>query len=150
MSFIHKLISLLHFVYSEDDDDDVSSSFSNSFHAFPLPMSGIRPRGSVPVLPMVEGPPIPPRHTTPPQNTFSSGSGGRGPLPPLPQQQQPAISNPQLRPPPVASRTARPQSASYGRSDSGQFGPGKQEKEVRILNTYRNCILSVGQGLLLL
>jgi len=97
---------------------------------------------------MTEVPPRPPRHTTPPQNTYSGGSGGgRGPLPPLPQQQQPVVPTPQPRPPPIASRTARPQSASggsYSRNDSGHFGPGKQEKEVRTLyNTYRNYILPV-------
>lgn len=136
--------------YSEDDEDDVSSlSSAQSFHSTPTPPPpAVRSRGEtgrmggIQVLPMPEGgPPIPPRHS-PSQSSFgssvnsstgSSGNIGRA-LPPVPQQQMPPAPSPQLRQLPQPVTRARPPStvgAPYGRSDSNQFGPGKQEKEVR-------------------
>ena len=133
---------------SEEDEDDVSSLPSHhSLHMTTTPMLPARPtrgdagRVGVPVLPpMNEGPPPPPRHSSS-QTSFGSGiagSGGvaRGPLPPLPSQtpiSTPGMQQQPPRPPPVRSRPQSTSGIPYGRTDSSQFGPGKQEKEVRIL-----------------
>lgn len=144
--------------YSEDDEDDVSSlSSAQSFHSTPTPPPpAVRSRGEtgrmggIQVLPMPEGgPPIPPRHS-PSQLSFgssgnsSSGSSGnigralppvpQQQMPPVPQQQMPPVPSPQPRQLPQPVTRARPPStvgAPYGRPDTSQFGPGKQEKEVR-------------------
>lgn len=127
---VHCFIKLVLTCSEEDEDDPLTQSTP--------PSTAIRQRtdplrSSVPVLP-TEVPPRPPRHTLLPSS--GSSSGGRGPLPPLPQQQQPVV---QPRPPPVAARSNRPLSTSaavlYGR----EFGPGKQEKEVRCC--VYNCLL---------
>lgn len=133
-------------MYSEDDEDDPLSS-SQSFHSTPTPPPpAVRSRGDtgrmggVQVLPpMSDGPPVPPRHSQPQLSFSSSGSTsgnvGRA-LPPVPQQQpqMPPVPSPQPKQLPQPVTRARPPSmvgAPYGRSDSNQFGPGKQEKEVR-------------------
>jgi len=119
------------FFCSEDDDDDIPVS--------PLPssaMPAVRPRGdggrgSLIPQSIENPPPPPPRHgsaamITPPIHI------GRVPLPHIPPPQQ----REQPNPPAVQPRHLRPHSASGGgpppvRLNSSQFGPGKQEKDVR-------------------
>ncbi|XP_065905044.1 phosphatidylinositol 3-kinase regulatory subunit alpha-like isoform X2 [Dysidea avara] len=115
----------------EDDDEDTIPISPLPFSAMP-PVVAVRPRGdggrgSLPPQP-IENPPLPPpRHGS---STMTSPIHmGRVPLPHIPQQQQ----REQPSPPAVQPRHARPQSASGGsapsRSNSAQFGPGKQEKD---------------------
>ena len=146
-------------IFSEEDEDDVS--FSHSLHLISPPPAIRPPRGDsgrvgVPVLPVNEVPPPPPRHGS--QTSLGGGGVARGPLPPLPpvqlaptlsstpsSHQLPRPGSHQLpRPPPVRSRPQSTSGMVYGRSDSGQltqFGPGKQEREVRML--YRCLIFDV-------
>ena len=103
---------------------------------------------------MTELPPRPPRHSSS-QPFFSGGSSGggpasvsRGPLPPVPQAQstQPTV---QPRPPPARSRPQSTSGLVYNRNDSGQltqFGPGKQEKEVRTLYNVPTYFIKVING----
>jgi len=124
----------VYFICSEEDDEDIFPASPSPFSAMP-PMVAVRPRtdggrGSLIPQPVDNPPPPPPRHgsaatITPPIHL------GRVPLPHIPQQrEQPG--------PAVQPRHSRPQSAVGGSapvwSSSGQFGPGKQEKDVR--NTY--------------
>ena len=156
--------------FSEEDEDDVSSSHSSistrprgdtgrvGVPVLPVNEGPPRPKGDsgrvgVPVFPVNEVPPPPPRHLSS-QGSFGGGIGGGGSgggvargLPPLPQVQLPPIpiSAPSLqqqqqqqppRPPPVRSRPMSTSGVPYGRADSGQltqFGPGRQEREVRLL-----------------
>ena len=121
--------------FSEDDDEDTIPISPLPFSAMP-PVVAVRPRGdggrgSLPPQP-IENPPLPPpRHGS--STMISPIHMGRVPLPHIPQQQQ----REQPSPPAVQPRHARPQSASGGsapsRSNSVQFGPGKQEKDVRML-----------------
>jgi len=129
---------------SEEDDEDIFTASPSPFSATPpvvvIRQRGDGGRGSLIPQPVDNPPPPPPRHgsatITPPIHL------SRVPLPhiPPPQREQPG-------PPAVQQRQMRPLSTSGGSApvwpNSGQFGPGKQEKDVRNMTQIKKVITSL-------